>query len=166
MESDLTAFTRSNFPWMWSAFFRNATFASDWGFKHRPGSPGHQQTNGKAEAAVKQAKSLLRKVRKTKRDLHWVLVLLALRNTPTDSMGTSLAWSATAWKILPNTDLSTTKVLLKPQINQAEVVKKETWACQIRQAKYYDQGAKNLPPLEEGDVVVIRMRPFRSGQKE
>ena len=33
-----------------------SNFASEWDFEHRPGSPGHQQTNGKAEAAVKEAK--------------------------------------------------------------------------------------------------------------
>ena len=32
-----------------------SNFASEWDFEHRPGSPGHQQTNGKAEAAVKEA---------------------------------------------------------------------------------------------------------------
>ena len=61
--------------------------ANQWGFEHRPGSRGHQQTNGKAEAAIKQAKCLLRKAKETKGDLH--LALLAMRNTPTESMGTS-----------------------------------------------------------------------------
>ena len=48
-------------------------FANQWGFEHRPGSPGRQQTNGKAEAAVKQAKRLLRKSKETKGDLHLAL---------------------------------------------------------------------------------------------
>ena len=47
--------------------------ANQWGFEHRPGSPGHQQTNGKAEAAIKQAKCLLRKAKDTKGDLHLAL---------------------------------------------------------------------------------------------
>ena len=38
------------------------------GFEHRPASLGHQQTNGKAEATVKEAKRLLRKAKETKGD--------------------------------------------------------------------------------------------------
>ena len=34
------------------------------------GSPGHQQTNGKAEAAVKDAKRLLRKAKDSKEDIY------------------------------------------------------------------------------------------------
>ena len=121
------------------------TFASDWGFEQRTGSPGHQQTNSKAEAAVKQAKSLLRKATKTKGDLH--LALLALRNTPTESMGTS-----PPQRLLGRccrTLLPTTKGLLNPQTVQAEVVQKETQARQVKQAKYYKQGAKDLPSLKK-----------------
>ena len=42
-------------------------FANQWGFEHRPGRPGHQQTNRKAEAAIKQAKRLLPKARDQRR---------------------------------------------------------------------------------------------------
>ena len=66
-----------------------SNFANGWGFEHRPWSPGHQQTNGKAEGAVKEAKRLLRKAKETKGDLN--LAELAQRNTPTESMGTSPA---------------------------------------------------------------------------
>ena len=64
-------------------------FTNKWGFEHQPGSPWHQQTNGKTEAAVKEAKHLLRKAKETKGDLY--LAILAQRNTPTESMGTSPA---------------------------------------------------------------------------
>jgi len=57
-------------------------FANEWGFEHRPGSPEHQQTNGKAEAAVKDAKRLLRKAKEAKGDIY--LAVLALRNMPTE----------------------------------------------------------------------------------
>ncbi|KAK3738186.1 hypothetical protein QZH41_003084 [Actinostola sp. cb2023] len=52
----------------------------DWGFEHHTGSPGHQQTNGKAEVAVREAIRLLRKSKETSGDIY--LVLLALRNKP------------------------------------------------------------------------------------
>ena len=134
-------------------------FANQWGFEHRPGSPGHQQTNGKAEAAVKQARRLLRKAKETKGDLQ--LALFAMRNTPTESMGTSPAQRLLGQRC--RTLLPTTRGPLKPQTVPTEEVKKKTQASQARQANYYNQGAKDLPPVEEGDVV--RMRPFRLGQK-
>ena len=134
-------------------------FANQWSFEHGPGSPGHQQINGKAEAAVKQAKRLLRKAKETKGDLH--LALLAMRSTPNESMGTSPAQRLLGRRC--RTLLPTTKGLLKPQTVPTEEVKKKTQASQARQANYYNQGAKDLPPVEEGDVV--RMRPFRLGQK-
>lgn len=59
--------------------------------------------------------------------------------------------------------LPTTKGLLKPQTVPTEEVKKKTQASQARQANYYNQGAKDLSSLEEGDLV--RMRPFRLEQK-
>ena len=58
---------RENGPQFACEKFSN--FANEWGFKHRPGSPGHQQTNSKAEAAVKEAKCLLRKAKATGGDL-------------------------------------------------------------------------------------------------
>ena len=137
-----------------------ASFASEWGFEHCTGSPGHQQTNGKAEAAVKDAKRLLRKTKKTKGDIY--LAVLALRNSPTESMGTSPAQRLLGRRC--KTQLPTTKALLRPQSVCAEAVKKETRERQARQAKYYNKGTRDLSPLEEGDVV--RMRLFRLGRKE
>jgi len=137
-----------------------ASFASEWGFEHRTGSPGHQLTNSKAEAAVKDAKRLLRKTKETNGDIY--LAVLALRNTPTESMGTSPAQRLLGRRC--KTQLSTTKALLRPQSVRAEAVKKETRERQARQAKYYSRGTRDLSPLEEGDVV--RMRPFRLGRKE
>ncbi|KAK2549086.1 Uncharacterized protein P5673_030588 [Acropora cervicornis] len=136
------------------------SFANEWGFEHRTGSPGHQQTNGKAEAAVKDAKRLLRKAKDSKRDIY--LAVLVLRNTPTEAMGTSPAQRLLGRRC--KTQLPTTKELLRPQSVRAEAVKKETRVRQAQQAKYYNKGTRDLSPLEEGDFV--RMRPFRLGQKE
>ena len=97
-----------------------SNFASEWDFEHRPGSPGHQQTNGKAEAAVKEAKRLLWKAKDTKSDLY--LAVLAHRNTPTESMGTSPAQGSLGrWC---KTQLLTTKELLKSQSVPTETVQK------------------------------------------
>ena len=57
-------------------------FASQWGFSHVISSPYHSQGNGKAEATVKIAKSMLKKV--TQDNLDISLAILAWRNTPTE----------------------------------------------------------------------------------
>ena len=85
-------------------------FTSDWSFERHTGSPGHQQTNGKAEAAVKEAKQLLRKAKEANSDIY--LAVLALRNTPTESMESSPAERLLRRRC--NTRLPITKQLLKP----------------------------------------------------
>lgn len=39
---------------------------SSWVFEHQKSSPGHQQTNGQAESAVKMAKNILKKAKESK----------------------------------------------------------------------------------------------------
>ena len=58
------------------------TFAKDWDFTHVTSSPYHSQSNGKAESAVKIAKSLLNKARKDDADIYQAI--LNWRNTPTE----------------------------------------------------------------------------------
>lgn len=54
-----------------------------WKFHHVISSPGHAQSNGKAESAVKIIKRILR------RSDDPMLALLEIRNTPTESIGAS-----------------------------------------------------------------------------
>ena len=119
-----------------------SNFANEWDFEHRPGSPGHQQTNGKVEAPVKEAKQLLWKAKDTKSDLY--LAVLAHRNTLTESMGTSLAKRLLGRHC--KTQLPTTKELLKPQFVPTETVKRKTLAKEAQQALYYNNGARDLSP--------------------
>ena len=130
-----------------------------WGFEHRSGSPGHQQTNGKAEAAVKEAKHLPQKAKASRGDLY--LAVLAQQNTPTESVGTSPAQLLLGRQC--KTQLPTTKELPKPHYVRTEAVKKEIRAQKERQAKYYNKRAQDLSSLEEG--AVVRMRPFTLGKK-
>jgi hypothetical protein len=55
-------------------------FLSNWKVNHATSSPGHQQSNGKAEAAVKIVKTLMKKTVKVGRDQFEAL--LEQRNTP------------------------------------------------------------------------------------
>jgi hypothetical protein len=57
-----------------------AAFAKEWGCLHSTSSPNHQQSNGKAEAAVKIMETMMSKTRKDGNDQYEAL--LELRNTP------------------------------------------------------------------------------------
>ncbi|XP_017491993.1 PREDICTED: uncharacterized protein K02A2.6-like [Rhagoletis zephyria] len=50
-------------------------FAHKWEFNHQTSSPHHQQANGKAEAAVKIAKHLLKKTLATNSDFYKALLI-------------------------------------------------------------------------------------------
>ena len=55
------------------------------------------------------------------------------------------------------TELPTNAELLKPQGVNTDDVKMRIKTRQQRQARYYDKKARDLPPLEEGDVVRMRL---------
>ena len=63
-------------------------FSKDWGLKHVISSPGHAKSNGKAKAAVKIAKKIVKKAYRDNED-SW-LALLDQRNTPMQSVNSSL----------------------------------------------------------------------------
>ena len=62
-------------------------FSRQWNFVHVTSSPAYPQSNGKVEAAVNSAKSVMRKSRKARTDQY--LALLEYRNTPSQGLGTS-----------------------------------------------------------------------------
>ena len=59
-----------------------ATFTKDWDIQHVTSSPGHSQSNGKAESVVKIANTLIQKAKMGKEDIH--LTILDWRNTPNE----------------------------------------------------------------------------------
>ena len=131
-----------------------AQFGREWGFEHRTSSRGHQQANGQAESAIKTAKSILRKAKKSKSDPY--LAILAARNTPTEYMDSSPAQRLVGRRTKPQ--LPITAELLKPQHLNTEDINRRIKTRHQKQAHYYNRKARDLPPLQEGDVV--RMRPF------
>ena len=62
--------------------------------------------------------------------------------------------------------LSTTSYLLKPKVQEAEEdVKEKLLKQKSKQAKYYNQNTKELPPLQTGEVVRVAPKPDDREQK-
>ena len=133
-------------------------FCKEWGIKLTLTPPHHHQANGKAESAVKSAKRLLRKTKRTGEDPY--LALCTHRNTPQQGIGLSPAQRLFCRRT--KTLLPTATTLLKPQTDTTHTVKKLK-DNQQRQKSYYDKAAKDLPNLDKGDCV--RVKPYRLGDK-
>ena len=125
-------------------------FSKGWKFSHCTSSPLYPQSNGKAEAAVKAAKNLMRKAKQANADPY--LAMLAYRNTPTKGMDTSPVQRLMLRRT--KTLLPTTKQLLKPKINKRVI--QQHHERQQEQARQYNKNAKDLPKLKKGDVVRIQ----------
>ena len=89
-----------------------AAFSRAYGFEHVTSSPGYPQSNGKAESAVKAAKSLMKKSKESKTDPY--LALLELRNIPGEKVKSSPAQRLFGRRT--KTSVPVSKQLLKPQI--------------------------------------------------
>ena len=125
-------------------------FVEDWGFEHNPSSPLYAQSNGKAENAVKQAKTLMKKAAESKSDVY--LALLTLRNTPTEDMQTSPAQRLFSRRT--RTLVPTARSLLKPQV--CENVEQKLIDKKKKQADAYNRHTKELSTLQPGQVVRVR----------
>ena len=131
--------------------------ATTFDFEHRTSSPYNSKSNGKAESAIKTAKSILRK----NKDGDQFLALLNYRNTPNQSTGTSP--TQCFFNRRTRTLLPTCETLLKPKLSLESDIQK-LHSNQKKQKKNFDRRAKDLPPLEEGDAVV--MQPHTHGKKK
>ena len=98
---------------------------------------------------MKQAKKILLKCSKTGSDAF--LALLNHRNTPPASMQISPSqrlFSRRARSLLP-----ITTALLKPSVSDEDVTHTKLHRRrQQQQAKYYNRGARDLQPLEPGEL--------------
>lgn len=121
-------------------------FAQDWRFEHRTSSPHHPRSNGQAEAAVKMAKAIIRKVQREKGDVY--KALLDYRNTPRATTGLSpsevLMQRRTRTATLPQTTI--------PSANEHQAHdKKDKRQKQVKD--YHDKTAAPLPPIPVGTRV-------------
>ncbi len=94
-----------------------ASFAKQWNFQHITSSPYHSQGNGRAEAAVKTAKNLLKKCKDP------LLGLLHLRNTPTKHHASSPAQRLFSRRT--RTSLPVSPEHLQPEVIQPTTVQLE-----------------------------------------
>ena len=110
-------------------------------------SPTYAQSNGKAEQAVKSAKRLMKRTKRSKQGVY--LSILDFRNTPSEGMSSSPAQRLMSRRT--KTRLPTTRSLLKPEI--AKSVSSEIRHNKDLQCKYYNRTAKDLPELKPGQEV-------------
>lgn len=132
-------------------------FAHGYEFEHITSSPRYAQSNGKAESAVKIAKTLIAKAHKAGADVH--LALLDYYNTPTEALDSSPAqrlFSRRTRTIMPTSDR-----LLQPSIPldvKDKMVKKK-----LKSQVYYNQATKELDTLHRGEMVRIQDRDWAKG---
>ena len=112
-----------------------------------------------AESAVKSVKNLLRRAAESKLDPY--LAMLDYRNTPTQDADASHAQRNLGRRT--RTLLPMTSSLLNPSQIDTAFAKRRQRLKKSRSSWYYNKGAKDLNPLQEGDTV--RMKPCILGQK-
>ena len=103
-----------NGPQFSSEAFRK--FAEKWEFDHERISPGNSKANGAAEAAVKDAKKMMKRCRAEKSDPF--IGLLNVRNTPSEGMSSSPAQRLFGRRT--KTTTPTTGHLLQPKYDVAD----------------------------------------------
>ena len=138
-------------------------FCRSWGVQCVTSSPGHSQSNGMAESAVKAAKKMLQKTAETGEDAY--LALLEIRNTPRQGVGASPAQLLLGRQT--RTLLPARPERLRPEWRTDQShsrIQRE----QRRQKQSYDRRSRDLPALSHGDRVLFRPtggadRPWRRG---
>jgi transposase InsO family protein len=145
-------------PQYTSAQFQQMT--EEWGITHTMSSPGHHQSNGKAEAAVKTVKHMLYKCLQNNSNPY--MAMLELRNTP-----------------MQDTGLSPTQMMFGhftrtrlPAVNDGEVNKKQSAEAKKKRRrrrrtvkKCYNKQAKDLTTLSAGQTVFFQHVPGQRWRK-
>lgn len=126
-------------------------FASEWEFKFTTSAPYHHEANGRAEAAVKSAKQLIKKTTADDKDLYQAL--LASRNTP-NKMNASPAqriFSRRTRNVVPFTIEA-----LKPKV--MERVEEAIEDNRMKIKHYADRKSRGLKPLQIGQSVFVKLK--------
>ena len=129
------------------------SFAKTYGFIHTTISPRYPQSGGLHEKTVQTVKNMLLTCNKTKQDPY--LALLQYRNTPINGVSPAQA--------LMNRQLNTT-LATAPQNLKSEPIDNSKFISQRekqqqKQKLYYNQSAKPLPELHDGECVRMKKSP-------
>ena len=130
-------------------------FCRKWSITHRTSSPGHQQCNGKAEAAVKLHKNMLKRTLAQRQD-QW-LALLELRNTPrqdTNASPAQVLFGRSTRSILPT---------VTKQCNVFDTTRRHKRRETYK--RYYDKHTKLLPPLYRTQSVMFQIPKKKGWEK-
>jgi hypothetical protein len=127
-----------------------AEFSRRYEFEHITSSPRYPQSNGRVENAVKTAKRIMTKAREAGSDAF--LALLEWRNTPSEQLGPSPAQLMFGRRT--RTRLPTANTLLDTSTSHAAST--ALTAAKVRQAAYYNRGAKERPPFDVGQTVRVK----------
>ena len=132
-------------------------FTTQYGFKHTTSSPYHPQGNGRAEAAVKVSKSMIKK----SADLQ--NALLNYRNTPPQGHTSSPAQRMLCRRT--RTTLPTPNHLLNASPIPSEMVIQELNLKRTTSKRYYDRSAtKEHSPLRIGSSVYAKPPPTQKNR--
>ena len=134
-------------------------FARDWEFNLVTTSPYHSQSNGKVESAVKIAKKVMKKAKRSGQDV-WKAIL-DWRNTPTENMKSSPAQRLMSRRTC--TLLPTANQLLMPKV--VDNVPDKLAQRRQKAKYYYDRGSKKLPELQIGETVRIKPSPLQRDKR-
>lgn len=123
-------------------------FVKDWGIRHSFSSPAHQQANGKAEAAVKIMKNLMRKSLQEGNDPY--MALLEQRNTPrqdTDLSPAQMMFGHHTRSILPMIANENAK-------QDVSIEKRSQRRATVK--KWHDKRARDMSVLQPGQSVYFQ----------
>lgn len=129
-------------------------FCHNWGIEHNTSSPYLARSNGLAERSVQIIKKMLLKSQESHSDPY--MALLQYRTTSKGNLPSpsELLMSRSLRTKIP----SILKNLRPKVINRNEYSKKLNSNIQ-KYADYYNQSAKRVEPLQEGDNVIFRKTP-------
>ena len=125
-------------------------FAEDWNFVITTTSPNYPQSNGQSERAIQTVKGLLRKAEESGADPN--IALLQYRNSPIAGSTFSPAQLSMNRQLRTRIPVSSKLLCTQPVIEG----RKQLCNRQLKQKQWHDRSAKDLHPLNSGDVVRIR----------
>ncbi|XP_062603618.1 uncharacterized protein K02A2.6-like [Saccostrea cucullata] len=144
-------FISDNGPEFANHEFKN--FSKEYDFRHITSSPRYPQSNGMAERAVQTIKNLFRKAQDDHKDPY--IALMELRNS--EIPGVKLSPAQLLFGRTTRTLVPTVKSKLRPMGFNSELVREELQNIKDAQKSLYDRNSKPLKPLDNGDVVRVRI---------